>query len=428
MLKVVLMVQLYSRKEVNNLKYVIIGNSAAAIGAVEAIRKNDIDGRIVIISNENYHTYSRPLISYLLMGKTDEEKMKYRKDSFYSDNQCELMLNKTVVRIDINQKQVELADGGFESYDKLLIATGSTPFVPPMKGLEKVKNKFTFTTLDDAKQLDSVLVEGTKVLIIGAGLIGLKCAEGISKKKVETTCVDLSSRVLSSILDEDGSEIIKNHLEDNAIKFYLNHQIVELHEKVAILDDNTELAFDVLVVAVGVRPNISLLKDIGGKTNRGIIIDERCRTSIPDIYAAGDCCESLDISSGDTKLMALLPNAYMQGECAGMNMSGEDFVFDKAIPMNAIGLFGKHIITAGTYKGEVYCNADENNYKKLFFSDNKLNGYILIGDIQKAGIYTALIRERTPLDTLDFELICKMPGLMAFSKEERASKLGGVIK
>ncbi len=426
------MVQLFLRKEVNSLKYVIIGNSAAAVGAVEAIRRargqNDTDGRIIIISNENYHTYSRPLISYLLMGKTTEEKMKYRKDSFYSDNNCELMLNKTVKRIDINQKQVEFDDGGYESYDKLLIATGSSPFIPPMKGLEKVKNKFTFTTLDDAKRLDSVLVENTKVLIIGAGLIGLKCAEGISKKKVETICVDLSSRVLSSILDEDGSEIIKKHLEDNNVKFYLNHQIAELHEKVAILDDNTEIAFDVLVVAVGVRANISLLKDIGGKTNRGILIDERCRTSIPDIYAAGDCCESLDASSGETKLMALLPNAYMQGECAGMNMSGEDFVFDKAIPMNAIGLFGKHIITAGTYKGDVYYNADEKNYKKLFYSDNKLNGFILIGDIQKAGIYTALIREKTPLDTLDFELICKMPGLMAFSKEERASKLGGVIK
>ncbi len=426
------MVQLFLRKEVNSLKYVIIGNSAAAVGAVEAIRRargqNDTDGRIIIISNENYHTYSRPLISYLLMGKTTEEKMKYRKDSFYSDNNCELMLNKTVKRIDINQKQVEFDDGGYESYDKLLIATGSSPFIPPMKGLEKVKNMFTFTTLDDAKRLDSVLVENTKVLIIGAGLIGLKCAEGISKKKVETICVDLSSRVLSSILDEDGSEIIKKHLEDNNVKFYLSHQIAELHEKVAILDDNTQIAFDVLVVAVGVRANISLLKDIGGKTNRGILIDERCRTSIPDIYAAGDCCESLDASSGETKLMALLPNAYMQGECAGMNMSGEDFVFDKAIPMNAIGLFGKHIITAGTYKGDVYYNADEKNYKKLFYSDNKLNGFILIGDIQKAGIYTALIREKTPLDTLDFELICKMPGLMAFSKEERASKLGGVIK
>jgi NAD(P)H-nitrite reductase large subunit len=412
---------------VNSLKYVIIGNSAAAVGAVEAIRKNDTGGRIVIISNENHHTYSRPLISYLLMGKTDEEKMKYRDNDFYIENRCDLILGKTALKIDDSRKQVILDDGEKESYDKLLIATGSSPFIPLIEGLDSVRNKFTFTTLDNAKHLESVLKENAKVLILGAGLIGLKCAEGISRKNVKTICVDLSTRILSSILDDEGSRIIENHLKKSNIEFYLGRQIVEFKENTAVLDSNIQIPFDVLVLAVGVKPNISLIKDIGGETNRGILTDERCRTSIPDIYAAGDCCESMDVSSGVRKPMPLLPNAYMQGECAGMNMSGKDFVFDKAIPMNAIGLFGEHIITAGTYTGHVYCEADKNSFKKLFYSDNKLNGFIMIGNIEKAGIYTALIREKTPLDTLDFNLICKMPGLMAFSKEERASKLGGVL-
>jgi NAD(P)H-nitrite reductase large subunit len=418
--------RLYSRKEVNSLKYVIIGNSAAAVGAVEAIRKNDKKGRLVIISNESHHTYSRPLISYLLMGRTDEEKMKYRDNNFYNEKGCELMLGKTVTRIDPEQKRVLLDDGGYESYDKLLAATGSSPVVPPIKGLDSVKNKFTFTTLNDARQLELVLKDNSRVLIAGAGLIGLKCAEGISRKNVRTVCVDLSSRVLSSILDDESSEIIRDHLIKNNIELFLGRQIIEFKDNTAFLNDDTQIPFDVLVLAVGVRPNISLIKDIGGKTNRGILIDERCRTSVPDIYAAGDCCESMDASSGETKLMALLPNAYMQGECAGMNMSGVDYVFNKAIPMNAIGLFGKHIITAGTYTGDVYFEADEKSYKKLYYSNNKLNGYIMLGNIEKAGIYTALVREKTPLDTLDFELICKMPGLMAFSKEERAEKLGGI--
>lgn len=409
----------------NSLKYVIIGNSAAAVGAVEAIRKNDTAGKIVIISNENHHTYSRPLISYLLLGKTTEEKMKYRGKNFYSDNQCELKLNKTVQSINIRQKQVIMDGGDYESYDKLLIATGSSPFIPPIRGIDTVKNKFTFSTLDDAKALDSVLDGNSRVLIVGAGLIGLKCAEGISKK-TKSICVDLSDKVLSSILDDESSEIIKKHLEDNQIKFHLGRQIMQLKENSALLDDDSEIPFDVLVLAVGVRPNISLIKDIGGKTNRGILIDERSRTSIPDIYAAGDCCESMDASTGNMKVMALLPNAYMQGECAGMNMSGADYVFDKAIPMNAISLFEKHILTAGSYMGDVYFDADNKNYKKLFYLDNKLNGFILIGNIEKAGIYTSLIREKTPLDTLDFELICRRPGLMAFSKETRAEKLGGV--
>jgi NADPH-dependent 2,4-dienoyl-CoA reductase/sulfur reductase-like enzyme len=280
--------------------------------------------------------------------------------------------------------------------------------------------------LNDARQLELVLKDNSRVLIAGAGLIGLKCAEGISRKNVRTVCVDLSSRVLSSILDDESSEIIRDHLIKNNIELFLGRQIIEFKDNTAFLNDDTQIPFDVLVLAVGVRPNISLIKDIGGKTNRGILIDERCRTSVPNIYAAGDCCESMDASSGETKLMALLPNAYMQGECAGMNMSGVDYVFNKAIPMNAIGLFGKHIITAGTYTGDVYFEADEKSYKKLYYSNNKLNGYIMLGNIEKAGIYTALVREKTPLDTLDFELICKMPGLMAFSKEERAEKLGGI--
>ncbi|HOK81898.1 MAG TPA: hypothetical protein PLA09_03970 [Clostridia bacterium] len=124
--------------------------------------------------------------------------------------------------------------------------------------------------------------------------------------------------------------------------------------------------------------------------------------------------------------MALLPNAYMQGECAGINMAGGEATFDKAIPMNAIGFLGLHIITAGNYVGEVYKGDIKDGYKRLFYSDNKLNGYILIGDVQKAGIYTSLIRERTPLDTIDFGLICERPGLMAFTKETRCQKLGGI--
>lgn len=409
------------------MKYVIIGNSTAAVGAVEAIRRNDRNGRIVIIGSEKYHVYSRPLISYLLLGKTDEERMKYRGDDFYSTHQCELKLGRTAQKIDVEQKCVILDNGETESYDRLLLATGSSPVVPPIPGLDKVEKKFTFTTLDDARALEGALFEGARVLILGAGLIGLKCAEGISKKKVEIICVDLSPKVLSSILDDQSSEMVRKHLEDHHIRFYLGRQVTGFEGYTAVLNDGTQIPFDVLVLAVGVRPNISLLRDAGGRTNRGILIDDHCRTSIPDIYAAGDCCESLDVSSGETKIMALLPNAYMQGECAGMNMSGVDYVFDKAIPMNAIGLFGKHIITAGTYKGDTYFESDGEHFKKLFYSDNKLNGFILIGNIEKAGIYTALIREKTPLDTIDFELICQTPGLMAFSRETRAEKLGGVV-
>ena len=190
-------------------EYVIIGNSAAAIGAVEAIRKNDRNGRIAIISSENYHVYSRPLISYLLLKKTNEEKMKYRDDSFYSHHGCELKLNKTAIRINPEKKLVILDDGSDIGYDKLLISTGSSPLIPPIPGLDQVKYKFAFTTLDDAKALENVLKENLRVLIIGAGLIGLNVQKA-SEIKAWKLYVWIYHQVLSSILDDESSEIVKN--------------------------------------------------------------------------------------------------------------------------------------------------------------------------------------------------------------------------
>ena len=131
------------------MKYVIIGNSTAAIGCVEGIRQVDNEGNITLISNEPYHTYSRPLISYLLYGKTDEERMKYRPDSFYKDNDCTLLAGKTVTSIDPKGKNVLLDDGEKIPYDKLLVATGSRPFIPPIEGLDTVTQKFTFMSFGE---------------------------------------------------------------------------------------------------------------------------------------------------------------------------------------------------------------------------------------------------------------------------------------
>lgn len=202
-------------------KYVIIGNSTAAIGCVEGIRSKDKDGEIVLIASENHHTYARPLISYLLQGKTDEERMKYRPNSFYEENHVTAKLGETVTKLDPEKKTVTLKSGEEIPYEKLLVATGSTPFVPPMEGLDTVPEKFTFMSLDDAHALESVLTKDSRVLIIGAGLIGLKCAEGIKERVKSITVVDLADRVLPSILDETGSAIVKDFLEKQGIEFHL---------------------------------------------------------------------------------------------------------------------------------------------------------------------------------------------------------------
>lgn len=411
--------------KVYQMKYVIIGNSAAAVGCIEGIREKDKKGSITVVSNEIHHTYSRPLISYLLYGKTDEERMKYRPDSFYEDNGVTTMLGRTAVKINPDKKTVELDNGTVLSYDKLLVATGSKPFIPPMEGLDTVEKSFTFMTLDDAKALDAAITKDSRVLIVGAGLIGLKCAEGIFDKIGHLTVIDLAYRILPSILDEKGSELVQKFLEDKGIEFRLGTSAASFDGNKAVLTNGDEIEFDVLVVAVGVRPNTELVSEAGGSVDRGIVTDKYSRTTITDVYAAGDCAKSHDITTGTDRILALLPNAYMQGVAAGRHMTGADMPYENAMPMNAIGFFGYHVITAGNYDGEELVTCDGMNYKKLVVKDNCLKGFIMIGDVRRAGIYTKLIREKVPLDTIDFELISRKPQLMAFSREERAKQLGG---
>ena len=405
------------------MKYVMIGNSAAAVGCIEGIRSVDPDGEITVVSSEPYHTYSRPLISYLLLGKTDLQRMKYRPDNFYETNGCKVLLGKTVQAIDAQEKRGALESGEVLPYDKLLVATGSRPFVPPMEGLDTVPEKFTFLSLDDAKKLEQALGKDKRVLIVGAGLIGLKCAEGILNRVGSITVVDLANRVLPSILNEEGSAMVQAHLESLGLSFLLSDSVQRFDGTTAYLKSGKTVEFDVLVVAVGVRPNTELVKEAGGEVRRGIATDLHCATTLPDVYAAGDCSECYDLTTGQNRVLALLPNAYMQGRCAGVNMAGTDSAYDTAIPMNAIGFLGLHMITAGAYEGEAHIVRDSGSYKALFCRDNRLMGFILIGDVARAGIYTSLIRNQTPLDTIDFELVMEKPQLMAFTKAARTEMM-----
>lgn len=410
-------------------RYVIIGNGVAAAGCIEGIRSVDAEGSITVISAEEHPVYCRPLISYYLENKTDLERMRYRAPSFYADNGVTVLYGKRAEKIDPNTRQIRLDSGESLPYDALCVCTGSSPFVPPMQGLDTVPQKFSFMTLDDALALEQAVSADSRVLIVGAGLIGLKCAEGLHGRVKQITVCDLAPRVLSSILDDKCAAIMQKHLEENGIAFLLGTSAKEFQGGKAIMQSGETVEFDVLVLAVGVRPNTALIKDAGGKVNRGIAVDDTCKTDLPDIYAAGDCTEYRDISSGTEKIMALMPNAYMQGHTAGVNMAGGEAAFDNAIPMNSIGFFGLHCHTAGTQPEgcEVYEEAAGNRIKRLFVKDDKLTGFMLIGHMHRTGIYTALIRNQTPLSTVDFARLKLEPQLAAMGTAYRDKVLKGVI-
>ena len=408
-------------------QYVIVGNGVAAAGCIEGIRSVDPSGGITVISGETHPVYCRPLISYYLEGKTGLDRIGYRSEDFYERNSVRVLYGRRAVRIFPDRGEVHLDDGTAVPYTELCIAAGSSPFVPRFEGLDRIQNKVSFMTLDDALVLERMLCPESRVLIVGGGLIGLKCAEGIAARVKSVTVCDLADRVLSSILDPECASMMQAHLEKHGIRFYLSDSADRFEEGAAYMKSGAVIPFDVLVLAVGVRANASLLAEIGGAVNRGILVDAGMRTSVPGVYAAGDCAEGPDSSIGRNRVLAILPNAYMQGHTAGVNMAGGTDVFDKAIPMNSIGFFGLHAMTAGVYEGELYEEKTDSSVKRLYVKDDLLKGFILIGREERAGIYTSMIREKTPVSSVNFELMKKAASTAAFSAESRRKKFGGVV-
>ncbi len=408
-------------------RYVIIGGSIAGVSCVEGIRSRDPEGEITVLSAEPVANYGRPLISYYLEGKTDLERMSWRGPDFFDRNRAELRCAVTAEKLEPLEHRVRLSTGEYLEYDALCLCVGSSPFSPRFEGAETVDKRFSFTTLADALALEQAVTRESRVLIVGAGFIGLKCAEGLRDRAGRITVCDLADRAMSASLDADCSPILERHLERNGIRLMLRDTVARFDGHTAYMKSGKALSFDVLVTAIGVRPNTALLAEAGGSVNRGILTGEGMETSLPDIWAAGDCTETMDVSSGTPGVLAVLPNASLQGYCAGVNMAGGGEKFDKGIRLNSIGFYGLHIMSAGTCTEPVFTEITETSCKKLFARDGVLTGFILIGDVNRAGIYTAMIRERTPLETIDFEAVMREPSLLPFGREYRAEKLGGVV-
>ena len=409
------------------MRYVIIGGSAAAIGCIEGVRSVDKTGEIILITGETEWNYSRPLISYLLEGKTTRDKMWCRPDSFFTRNGVTVKAGVLATALDAGDRTVRLSTGERLAYDRLLAATGSRPFVPPIPGLETVERTFCFQTLSDASALAEALRPESRVLILGAGLTGVKCAEGIRGLCAQIAIADLAPRVLPAVLDDTAAAMVQARMEEKGVRFYLNDSAAAFRGNTARLQSGTELEFDVLVTAVGVRPNTQLVADAGGAVDRGILVNGRCATTLPDVYAAGDCAQGYDAVSGEKRMLPLWPNAVLQGETAGINMAGGRADYTQGIALNASGVFGLHMVTAGSYEGESFTVQRDGSYKRLVTADGVLKGVIMVGDVSRAGIYTDLIRKKKPLSEIDFDLIRESPQLMAFSQKDRRVQLGGEV-
>lgn len=417
------------------MKYVIIGASAAGLACAEQIRKEDKSGEITVLTKEQYLPYSRPSISYYLKGAVKEKEMYLRKPSYYAANRIDIITGAKVTEIDRAAKTVKVGRKVYP-YDKLCICTGSKPFIPPMKNVSGKENACTFLDLASSKVIKEKANGSTRAVVIGAGLIGMKAAEGLSKICKSVDVVELSPRILPSILDAKSAKGVKKYIEKNGhIKFHLGDTVTEAESRgkkitSVILKSGKELKCDMLILAVGVRPETALAEKAGLEVDRGIIVNSKTmQTSDKDIYAAGDCTVSVDMLDGSKKIIALYPNAVYQGTAAGSQMAGGGIKLDGTYSVNAIDFYGLRICTCGLINAEGERYSDKvlqsgDRYKRLIFEDNRLVGFVLINASENAGIYTSLIENQTDLSGLEGNIF-ETPSLFLFEKSVRAQKLKG---
>jgi nitrite reductase (NADH) large subunit len=390
------------------MRYVIIGSSYAAIGAVEAIRRADGTGEIVVVADEPYGAYCRPLLPHYLEGEMSLEDIYYRPPEFFSQMRLDTRLGLTVKSIDPEGRQVVLADGEALAFDKLLISTGGKPTIPPTPGSD-AEGVFTLTRLDDARRISEWVKRAAvrHVVIIGAGLICLNTLRALTGTQI--TLVELLPRVMGLALDDEASHIIEQRLTEHGIDVRTSTTVSEIlrndgaRVRGVKLSTGGELPCQMVLFAVGVRPSFSLLEGSGITVKRGIVVDEHMQTSAADVYAAGDVVEAYDLLNDERRVIAILSLAYEQGRVAGLNMAGRVTRYPGGIALNSMSLFGLSLMTMGITLTDkrpdltalVY--RSEGLYRKLIFRGDTLVGAILIGDVASGGILTSLIKSRRPL-------------------------------
>jgi len=422
------------------IEYLIIGNSTAGINAAEAIRETNNTGKVTIISDERIVNYSRPLISHYLGGKITEEKMIFRDREFYSDNRIELQTGRKAVSINPGRKTIVLSDNTKIKFDKLLIATGGEPIVPPIEGKISMPGIFTFTKYDDARQMLDYMKKNKvkQAVVLGAGLIGLKCTEGLLAQGITVSIVELADRVLANTFDRAASEILEKELMRNGCRVLKNDTIVRVEKSAgkfagAVLKTGRKLKADMLVIAIGVVPRIGLAKGTQIKTSRGIIVNDRMQTSVRDIYAAGDVAQAADFLSGGKSVTAIWPVAARQGRVAGYNMAGKSTEYSGSFAMNSVELAGIPTISFGLtnppespeYEVLVRTEPENRFYRKIVLKNNRIVGFITLGRIERAGIFLGLIRERLNVSSYKNSLLSDSFGFLLLPSEYRKHLVTG---
>ncbi len=401
--------------------YIIIGNGVAGNAAAESIRKHDKTGKIIIFSKEKYPFYYVPALPEFLAGEKTLKGLIIHDSDWYKKNQIDLHLETDITGIALAQKSVVTKNGERYQYDKLLLATGGTSFIPPMEGAE-LDGVFTLRTLGDAEKIKEFAQRSRQAVLIGGGLLGLEAGNGLRKAGLKITVVEFFPRLLPRQMDVPGAAMLQQQMEGMGFNFYLGAKTREIRRDGGglhlELEGGESLGADMVLISAGVRPDLTLAKSLGLEIDKGVKVDDQMKTELDEIYAAGDLIEHRE------RFYGIWPAAMEQGRIAGAAMAGQDVAYLGTVVSNTLKVVGIDLFSAGeidvegTLESVVIKDEAKNIYRKLVIKENVLVGAILLGDIRGSAEIQQVIQRGVNIAAIKKELAKKK---FYFSRLTRAS-------
>ncbi len=389
------------------MKHLILGNGPAGVIAAEALRQADPESEILLVGNEDAPPYSRMAIPYLLEGNIDEPGTYLRKTPGHFEALGIRELRARAVALHTDQRDVLFDDGSRETYDRLLIATGSHPVRPPIPGID-LPRVLTCWTLEDARAIAEHARPGSRVVQLGAGFIGCIIMESLATRGVELTVVELGDRMVPRMMTPKAGNMIRQWVETKGVRVITQAGIDRIDPGAddamrVHLTNGTALDADLVIVSAGVTPNVGFLEATPVHVAKGVLVDDRLETSVAGIFAAGDVAEAPDLFTGAHLVAAIQPNAADQARVAALNMAGGDVRLPGVLAINVLDTLGLVSSSFGQWwggnepDGVELVDEDHQRYLSLQFQGDILIGATAIGLTQHVGVLRGLIQNKTPL-------------------------------
>ena len=389
-----------------NVDILIAGNGGVALSAIRTIRNRDNNVKVFIISKEKESFYAPVLLPYYISGKISRENLFPLNSDFYKRKSIDILIGREVKRINAQNKKVLLDDGSLVAYEKLIIGTGASPFIPSIEGIGN-RGVFSLRTVKDADSLLEHLPG--KVVIIGAGAVAISVAIALRKRGADVSVIyrkDIS-HIIGGRTGVDISKEVVRILEKNGIQFFFNQDPLKMQiygDPIrGIKGKDMDLRCNAIVVAAGVRPNTDFVdrEEISLGAKRGILVDDRMMSSNQNIYAAGDCVEAVNFITGEKENNPIWPNAIEQGRVAAMNALGIDYRYQGFIKKNVINLFDQCLFIAGEMGEERKSYKERGKACCLATKDGTVTGCQVLGISEKFGIYFEIIKNRYKIDQIN---------------------------